>query len=100
MGTNYYLVCSSCGQRKHIGKASAGWAFSLHIYPTENILDLDDWKPILSKHEIVDEYGDKIEWSDMVATITRPDWNGRPLLRHSDGHPGRGDWDCIEGEFS
>lgn len=82
MGTNYYYEptavkpCSECGrgfetERLHIGKSSAGWVFSLCIYPDRNINTLEDWKRVwASGGQIRDEYGEFVPIPDMVACIT------------------------------
>ena len=113
MGTNYYLherePCASCGREHkgmHIGKSSAGWAFSLHVSKWENVESLDDWRRLWSQpgSYIVDEYGQRITTADMEAVITsrahphglrRHDIDGRHCLGHGDGT-----WDYIAGEFS
>lgn len=92
MGTNYYLLekptCSHCGRGPteglHIGKSSAGWCFSLHVYPSggretykltdyglgvESIMSPNDWKPLFEKYGIVNEYGDTITPADMMKII-------------------------------
>lgn len=83
MGTNYYLmenVCSHCGKaerEKHIGKSSAGWCFALHVYPSEGIYDLLDWKALIydSQNQIRDEYGAMLEGETMMAIIAERKWN-------------------------
>jgi hypothetical protein len=144
MGTNYYFVtgdetaeeCPHCGheytkpEEIHIGKSSAGWCFSLHVYPENNILTLSDWIEIWehskSSSYIKNEYGDKIPTSEMLANIADrgnwPDPNSvhtpfswyeknsaepglKNLARHKiDGKHcighGDGTWDYIVGEFS
>lgn len=78
MGTNYYFhrnVCPHCkrsDEHLHIGKSSAGWCFSLHIYPEDGIRDLDDWLVLFDtpNSEIRDEYGQSITARDMIAQIT------------------------------
>lgn len=128
MGTNYYMAtkaaCKECGHQepaRHIGKSSAGWVFSLHVYPDEGINDLDDWKPLLAAApEIRDEYGEVISVEDMLATITQRAWpNPRKrqfdyqsnfampgpegLVRSKVGSGvthGAGTWDCHTGDFS
>ena len=85
MGTNYYLKapsCSHCGAARtllHIGKSSAGWNFALRIYPepvdllsrfgVEKIQELDDWRPLFQRFEILDEYHRKIEPAEMISII-------------------------------
>lgn len=136
MGTNYYIEeqppCEHCGRpydKKHIGKSSAGWYFSLRIYPNEGINNLEDWIKYWNDKQITDEYGASITQDDMMKIITerRCDerWNEAPwnysswaefhalneseqgdngLLRHhlNDfcvGH-GEGTYDYFKREFS
>lgn len=81
MGTNYYLIekgsepCPHCGtenapRKRHIGKSSAGWCFSLRVYPWDGINDLDDWLPLFAG-EIRDEYGSLIDAFEMRKKITQ-----------------------------
>jgi len=76
MGTNYYLkpkkfLFFESQEQIHIGKSSAGWCFGLHVYPEQNINDLDDWKPLFKKGNIYDEYGNKISYDKMIDVITK-----------------------------
>lgn len=82
MGTNYYWhengePCQTCGRydddRMHIGKSSEDWVFSLHVYPEKGIYDLSDWVKILlsGKGNIVDEYGSKISFAELMRIITK-----------------------------
>jgi hypothetical protein len=130
MGTNYYLetdVCPHCQTSKgrlHIGKASAGWCFSLHVDLEEGIRSLDDWRRLWAQpnSRIVDEYARAVSVAEMEERITgrvRPTPPGpdfdyalndaqpgpRNLIRHRiDGRHcighGAGTWDLIVGEFS
>ena len=77
MGTNYYLIeqppCIRCGREyeaRHIGKSSAGWVFALRIYPDEGINTLEDWKPLLEKGVIKNEYDEVIPFNVMLDAIT------------------------------
>ena len=126
MGTNYYArtnMCKCCGRydELHIGKSSIGWTFSLHVYPDIVINSLEDWKELMEKSTIVDEYGEEITFSKMLDIITNRKFDGvditeyvlkknnaimgpNGLLRHelSDrciGH-GEGTWDLMVGYFS
>jgi len=109
VGTNYYLqddsrLCIECGRggvRRHIGKSSAGWVFSLHVYPDDGIHDLDDWRALFERWPIVDEYGRDVTADRMVEIITKrshPDG-----LSRNDAPDGRtyrrgsGTWDCYTG---
>lgn len=134
MGTNYYFhpplknVCEHCGRGDsageedpvlHIGKSSAGWCFSLHIYPELNLRTFDDWQHKLTQPGVVvrDEYGDPVRVEHLLETITARSWpsmrvvrNGEavlvgpnglrrhPLDSHCVGH-GEGTWDYLVGEF-
>ena len=118
MGTNYYYYeqppCTCCKrpyERRHIGKSSAGWMFSLRIYPDDEINDLDDWFKLFSATEsyIMDEYGTMISVDEMISTIKREGIKCETRLRsHREyfGHYGRGtrrgegNWDYLNGEFS
>lgn len=96
MGTNYYLCpnrCSHCGrsdEKKHIGKSSAGWAFSLHVYPEDIIRDLNDWIPFFQdkKNHIEDEYGREVSM-EMLLDVIRDregiarDWDKAPSMYSS-----------------
>ena len=110
---------------RHIGKSSAGWCFSLHVYPEDGINDLKDWLSILETATIKDEYGQIISFGEMKKRIIERRWNRdgqeafsaafldsnhanlgpNGLLRHRiDGRhcisQGEGTWDCLIGEFS
>lgn len=128
MGTNYYLrenCCDHCNRwdELHIGKSSFGWCFSLHIIPGKGILSLDDWVRRWKGGQIWNEYGERIEESEMISIIKREGWkppegvadqqwlrrNGAQL--HPDGWAraeigshcsgwGDGPWDYILGDFS
>lgn len=114
MSTNYYLFnkpdCECCGrpfEPLHIGKSSGGWCFTLHVMPNDNIHTLDDWRELWSQPGafIRNENGEKVPIADMEHIITKREWRGQPLLRHTIdgvhciGH-GPGTWDYIVGEFS
>lgn len=84
MGTNYYYQigigtkCPTCGhepegERLHIGKASAGWVFSLRIHPDLGIATLNDWMHYWLTHpgQIWDESGEFVSFKDMLETITQ-----------------------------
>jgi len=111
MNTNFYVEplppCEYCGrayESKHIGKASDGWCFSLHVYPDEGINTLQDWQKYLKGKTIKDEYGNTITFDDLMERITK---RGHPrgLSRHEIdnrfciGH-GEGTFDYLVGEFS
>lgn len=111
MGTNYYLEskpCEHCGRSeepRHIGKSSAGWCFSLRVYPDEEIHDLNDWKEFFKGTEpiIKDEYEQEITVDKMINIITNRS-HPRGLTRHTvDGCHcigyGEGTYDYMVGEF-
>lgn len=86
MGTNFYLEakrpCKECGRphkQMHIGKSSAGWCFSLHVIPEENINDLEDWERLWAQPgaRIVDEYGTEVSADEMRDNITNRSWDRR-----------------------
>lgn len=96
MGTNYYLrekACECCGQygkEVHIGKSSAGWCFSLHIWKGNNDWHFEDagfetpttfdhWKVMLNNPNcvIVDEYERLVSKEDMIDIITNRSWPER-----------------------
>lgn len=62
-------------QEVHIGKSSAGWYFSLCIYPGD-INGIDDWKKLFNDpdNKIVDEYGENIDPKEMIRIITKRKW--------------------------
>lgn len=82
MGTNYYIAtmarCGKCGEecgheldRRHIGKSSMGWCFALRVYPEDGINSLDDWRPLIERAAVFDEYGGAVTPEVMLQTITQ-----------------------------
>ena len=116
MGTNCYFFpspkCDSCEREfepMHMGKSSAGWAFSLHTYPQEpkSIHDLIDWIEFIVKHpkgRIENEYGEKHTLESFLSCVM--DRNHPRGLQRSQGDQfrevkaGKGTWDCCPYEFS
>lgn len=107
MSTNYY-ACDLSGNRLHVGKSSAGWAFALRVYPFEGINSLQDWKQRFEATGCVikDEYERVVTPDQMMKIITDRSWGdeGPAQLRrvrvdgkHCIGHGGT--WDVIAGEF-
>ncbi len=101
MGTNYYVatnICECCNRRDemHIGKQSWGWAFSFRGYRSEYdeapiIESWRDWKAYLRDKQIVDEYGDPVNYDvfvDLVEGIGSPSYtnpeNGHKNLSHNE----------------
>lgn len=118
MGTNYYYEtagsdpCPHCGrgddsEKLHIGKSSAGWAFSLHIIPDKGINSLEDWQKLwASGGQIRNEYGEYECVEGMLSVITQRS-HPSGLRRHGDGsggyvfvQPGEPTYDLADYEFS
>ena len=114
MGINYYFYirpkCPTCYrpfEPMHMGKSSAGWCFSLHIYPDLGIKDLSDWVDFIGKYDlgyIEDEYGNTRTLEYFLNIVREREWKGGPPMRHDVdrfcvGH-GKGTWDLFEREFS
>lgn len=130
MGTNYYLKTPSCphcghkGNRLHIGKSSSGWFFGLRVYADSQydltsfdvakIDELEDWRPLFDKFEIVNEYGEQISAHEMIREITErnhprgllsrvtagPEHMGPYATAEHRGKPGKGTYDLCKYEFS
>ena len=130
MGTNYYvnkkpdLVDILRGEEDlelHLGKSSAGWCFSLRIYPEMGLVNLETWYKFLSKGRITitDEYGTTHDIDDVIHRITKRSWKHEHTLSdikkypdrfHKDGcrrhtssdqtKPGKGSYDLCNYEFS
>jgi len=86
MGTNYYHetgVCEHCGhakQRRHIGKSSFGWCFSLHVEPDDPTFphSWDDWmRDLKAFGRIVDEGGTTLTTRELADVVTNRGINGR-----------------------
>ena len=64
----------------HIGKSSAGWHFSLCIYPAIGINSLDDWKKVWASKgcKLFTEYGDEITPEEALKYIVdRKSWSNK-----------------------
>ena len=91
MGTNYYVATNRCecckrfDEEVHIGKKSFGWAFSFRGYKEypENLTSWQKWKAYLKDKEIVNEYGDIVQYYEFVKMVE--EW-GSPKFMHEDGH--------------
>lgn len=74
MGTCYYLHPKEnpgdLFEPVHIGKSSHGWCFSLHVIPEKGINDLEDWKPLLKRGLIKNEYYEEFSYEEMLSVIT------------------------------
>jgi glutaredoxin-related protein len=99
MGTNYYAstgACPRCGHSGHVvhvGKNSAGWAFSLRVYPdSENELptSFPEWESWLHEPDvtIADEYGGSVEVDDLLELVQHKEPWGNDDLKEHDGEPG------------
>jgi hypothetical protein len=62
----------------HIGKASAGWCFALHVHPEHGINTLADWQEIWRRPNvtITDEYGHAVEPGMMLDEVIARSWSG------------------------
>lgn len=82
MGTNYFLhsqKCPHCGiERKdkmHLGKSSAGWCFSLHVYPELELNNWDEmWEYIVfcveeEGYRIENEYGETVYLEEFCSVV-------------------------------
>ena len=124
MGTNYYHVL--CDTKRHIGKSSGGWCFSLHVYPEAGIHDLSDWLERWQLGEIFNGYGEKVSLKEMYKEIAErsnkfeqftteryhqnfavPGPNGlvRSIIDPNHciywgNHSWFSTWDCFVGDFS
>jgi len=110
MGTNYYATierCEHCNRSTevHLGKASGGWRFSLHV--TDDLPNIEAWSSVFKDGSgvdgkppyIKDEYGRDVQWSEIVEWMNRTK-DGR-CHADVDRQAVRGDLcDYIHGEFS
>lgn len=126
MGTNFYHHDDETGERRHIGKSSAGWVFLVRVHTNVGILTLEDWQKQWEKPgtSVKDEYGEKltpVEMLDWVTNRTFP-WVSRssqqsltknnaevgpnnllrPRINETTGCVGHGDgtWSYIGRDFS
>jgi hypothetical protein len=74
--TNYYLrpdgACPQpCSSWLHLGKSSAGWAFTFRAYPDRDkpVMDFAAWTELLEVGTIYDEYGRLIERGELLEWI-------------------------------
>ena len=128
MGTNYYARKKDRLKEtpwvapitQHIGKSSGGWCFALCV---NTFKSFDEWKEVFNDPtiEIVDEYNDIVEPSEMIKKITErsfpressslenpvhTEFGPNGLIRRKInpsrgciGH-GEGTWDLMTGNFS
>jgi hypothetical protein len=101
MSANFYVrpegaCCDQCSRWVHLGKSSAGWAFTFRAYPdggsktstapsvvTWPVLDYESWLKLLDLGTIYNEYGGEYTREDLLDRIkgTR---RGRNDLARSD----------------
>ena len=80
MGTNYYAfnICPTCNHEEelHLGKSSAGWCFSLHIYPELEINTLEELVQYISNkgYKIKNEYGEEKTINEFLDVVTNRSW--------------------------
>lgn len=89
MGTNYYWHNVKAPSKPiHVGKSSAGWCFSLHVYPENDINDLEDWLKIFNTRMgyIRNEYGETVPKHELIHIITN--------------RQGKNDWDSWNDRLS
>lgn len=73
----------------HIGKSSFGWHFSLCIYPTIGINNLEDWKKVWSSGscKIYTEYDEEISEEEIMSYIVDRQYPGEKdeakILKHN-----------------
>ncbi len=78
MGTNYYVIdeskmCKHCGvgsEEIHLGKSSYGWCFALHVYPEQNINNLEDIIAFIGDKQIKNEYDDNVNLEEFLDIVT------------------------------
>lgn len=85
MGTNYFVrpadACETrCDNWVHLGKSSAGWAFTFRAYldadsappaVTEPVMDAESWMRLLDLGSIYDEYGRIMTDIELLDIIER-----------------------------
>ncbi len=89
MGINYYLltnVCDHCGrgdEKIHLGKISAGWAFSFRGYRNghidglpegiEKVESFEEWADMIRipNTAIEDEYGAQLDKEEFIESVLR-----------------------------
>lgn len=110
MGTNYYVrppgACElPCDHWVHLGKSSAGWAFTFRAYPEPQdgpvswlVVDFASWRKLLDFGEIRDEYGRLSTTDELLASIESKRGE-RSALYGSDFYDDAGNMFCS-GEFS
>lgn len=117
MGTNFYLhkplqnACEHCGRHDpkeeiHLGKSSAGWCFSLHVYPSgdKGVPPISTWDEMKDWLEgqlsagaaIRSQYNEDYSLDDLEKVVTKRSclknwdtdwWAPKPFGTTSDGEP-------------
>jgi hypothetical protein len=96
MGMNYYhydptdmVTCCECGQhvpkKRHIGKSSGGWCFSLHV-GDDCPMSLTEWQSLLQKPGtyIQNEEYEVVSFKEMMQTITKRSWKRDKIMSYED----------------
>ncbi len=93
MGTNYYYRPPDGRDPLHIGKSSAGWCFSLHVYTWDENgpQDLAQWQHIWSQGGLIeDEYGWSVTAEEMLDIICQRSWDS------PENPVGYANWDAFD----
>ena len=76
MSNNYYLrpdgACPQpCSSWLHLGKSSAGWAFTFRAYPDREkpVMDFAAWTELLEVGTIYDEYDRPVDRGELLDLI-------------------------------
>lgn len=83
MGTNYYTTkkqthCDTCGQKLpkvdivydvHLGKSSAGWAFTIQANGYKLYKNWDEMKTWLKGKKIVNEYDEPVTVAQFIKLV-------------------------------
>lgn len=99
MGTNYFVrtpecvnACEHCtGKLLHLGKFSAGWAFSFRGEP-EWFEDIDKnpfllWYDRVTKGSVESEYGTPVSTEEFLVNVMHS-YSALGNKRHADHYPG------------
>lgn len=72
-------TCITKEKGLHIGKSSAGWHFSLCIYPYMGIYNLEDWKRLFNSNNYIvkNEYEEEVSVDEMLDIITNRHGNSQ-----------------------
>ena len=76
----------------HIGKSSAGWCFSLHIYPEYGIHTWGDWLKLIGRKWIVSEYHRRVSKAELIEIVTKRRFQDNREYYNSGKHPYYKSW--------